>query len=408
MAKKMSFSAGMSSSTKVLNNTNVNSLVNNNIDTGYNFKFIDINDIKPNKLNSDFPQEDIDSLRYSIMVNGLLHALVVIKNGDGTYRLISGERRYHALSSMEPDMLKEMFPQGIPCKLDSIKGGDEVDEKIRIFSANLDARDYEPGEKSKLIRELLKLYEIKEKRGEIPSAIQAIMEAYNIRERMAKRYAAANRTIPELQKILDDGSISLKEAEKFSAFSEETQKQIAELILNNGKVESVDIEVLKKMEEENKKLEKEALKTAKELEEKTKAVTVLEKQLKEMEKEAKELAKKEKDAPSKKDTSEQEELLEKMEWYKQQYEKESKERKRAQSNLERLQQEAKEKKARNLQQVSQEELKKAADYAKAEGIQDNMFRQLKELEKIQDTIKQDETLQVQFKVIYDRLGDMLK
>jgi ParB family chromosome partitioning protein len=46
---------------------------------------------------------DIDSLANSILQLGLVQPLSVMKNGEDTYRIIDGNRRYHALRSIFPD-----------------------------------------------------------------------------------------------------------------------------------------------------------------------------------------------------------------------------------------------------------------------------------------------------------------
>jgi len=424
MAARKPFTAGMSSSDKVKNMTKVDTLLKNDIDTGYNLQYIPIEDIEPNKLNNEVAKEDVQLIQYSIEINGLAHALVIIKNTDEEkekygytkkYRLLSGEQRYRALSGMTPEERKKQFPLGIPCKVEKKHFADEVEERIFIRGANLDARNYTPEEWSKLIRLQLKDFQLMQEKGTIKSAIKEIVEKYNINERMVRRYAAANRMIPELQEVLDEGKINLKEAEKFAAFSEDAQKQILELINSTGKVEKVDLEAIRKIEEENEVLEQKALEAAKELEEKDKRLKALEGQIKALEElskapqEDKDTSSEENNTystsePKKADSESDDETLS---WYKEQYEKEQKERKRFQSNFERLQQEAKENRNRNIN-TSKEELKRINDFAKAQNIQEEMFRQIKELEKVKDSIKNDDTLKIQFEVVATRLHKLFE
>jgi len=400
---KPKFSPGMSSSASVRNTVSKDTLTNNNIDTGYNLKFIPIEKIKPNKLNADFSQEEIDTLRYSIEINGLFHALVVIPDYEkDEYRLVSGERRYRALSSIDTDKRNALFPIGIPCKTESKKEEeDEIDEEIKLREANIQQRNYTPEEKTKHIRRLLELYQIKQERGEIKSAVKEIMKAYNINERMARRYVAANKMIPQLRNILDQGTISLSESEKFATFSEEAQHQIVNLINSNGKVEKTDLELLRKTEEANKQLEEDVLKVSKELANKNQMIEELTSQLTSLKEEIS------KDTVKSSKTNNNQEAKERIAALEQLLDKESKERKRVQSNLERVQKEAEENRTRNIS-ASKDELKRIADYAKAENIHDTMFKQLKELEKLQNTIKQDATLKVNFAIIAQRLSDLFE
>lgn len=416
MAKSKSFAVGMGSSTAVKNTVSSATMLNNNVDTGYNLKYLPLECIIPNKLNKDFPQEEIEEIRLSIKLHGIYHPLVVIDNEDGRYRLISGEKRYHAFEGMPKEEREAQFPMGIPCKLDKIPDNDEVEEEIRINEANMLARTYSPKERVARIRRLIELYQIKQERGQVSSVAQEIMKKYAITERMARKYVAANRMIPELQSALDQGLINITESEKFAAFSEEAQKQILELLQDQGKVNKSDLQVIRKAEEEKKQLEEKVVQTAKELEDKTSMVEALEKQVSSLLKEVETIKSEASNKTSSGNNSENvsndnaddiEDIRKKLELTQQLLKKEETERKRAQTNLERAQQEAKERESRSIT-ASKEELKKAADYAKAENIHELMFKQLKELEKVKDTIKLDDTLKVQFNVIAEGLISVFK
>lgn len=72
---------------------------------------ISLKNLRPNPLNEkrSMDYKEIENLRDSISEAGLLHPLTVYENGDGTYTLISGHRRFAAISSME-----EPF-ETVPC-----------------------------------------------------------------------------------------------------------------------------------------------------------------------------------------------------------------------------------------------------------------------------------------------------
>ena len=59
-------------------------------------KAIDAYLIKENKLNEIYPQDDIDGLKENIWEFQLSQPIVVRKNKDGTYTIISGHRRFKA------------------------------------------------------------------------------------------------------------------------------------------------------------------------------------------------------------------------------------------------------------------------------------------------------------------------
>ncbi len=87
----------------------------------YNFQYIDKMKIISNPKNEKYSQDGIDALMESIIINGLRHNLSVIYDSEKEqYRLVSGERRYHAICKMEEKQYKLLFPTGIPCKVEKI------------------------------------------------------------------------------------------------------------------------------------------------------------------------------------------------------------------------------------------------------------------------------------------------
>lgn len=80
---------------------------------------LDVSQIIANPLN-DFAMEDIAELKNSLMTYGLLEPLGVIGPlDDGTYMLLSGERRLNALNSLFEEQKIEPFQ--IPVFIGSVK-----------------------------------------------------------------------------------------------------------------------------------------------------------------------------------------------------------------------------------------------------------------------------------------------
>ncbi len=106
---------------------------------------IELSKIKPNP-NNDYNRYDategINSLREDIERNGLLHNLVVSKRNNDEYVLISGERRYRALSLLHEKEQKNGGDAGkyrfVPCRV--VEGLSERQEMIMLDAANLQAR----------------------------------------------------------------------------------------------------------------------------------------------------------------------------------------------------------------------------------------------------------------------------
>ncbi|KAI4444923.1 hypothetical protein C823_007945 [Eubacterium plexicaudatum ASF492] len=66
----------------------------------------------------NYSQDNIEALSESIIVNGLRHNLSVIPDATSDlYRIVSGERRYHAINMMEEKHIKNFFQLEFHVKL---------------------------------------------------------------------------------------------------------------------------------------------------------------------------------------------------------------------------------------------------------------------------------------------------
>lgn len=218
----------------------------------YNFQYIDKSKIHSNVKNKDFDQVDIEALKDSIERIGLLHNLVVIcEEENESYRLISGERRWRAISMMDDTQYKKAFPAGIPCRVQSDKIS-EIDEEIEIYSANIEQRPTSIEKNLEYVRRLEELYEMKKKSGEIKSVPKAIAEKVGITERQVRKYINIGNLIPELEEAFKNKSLSLEDANKFASLGEHEQMLLAGILDDEGKVTQEDYETVKKINDEIK------------------------------------------------------------------------------------------------------------------------------------------------------------
>ena len=81
-------------------------------------KTVNIYDLRPNE-NNPYPIAEIPQLADDIMQNGLQQNLVVLEQLDGTYIIISGHRRYHAIKYVlfEDDDGDYKHLESVPCKV---------------------------------------------------------------------------------------------------------------------------------------------------------------------------------------------------------------------------------------------------------------------------------------------------
>lgn len=260
MSKKFSISQGM------LNSVSQNVKKANEIEAKNNFnvQYIDIKDIERNKKNL-YEIVNVDELAEDIKMNGLNHNLVVRKLDNGKYELISGERRYTALTQLV-EQGNEIFAL-VPCKV--IEAND-IDSEIILIQANAQTRELTEIEKLEQVKRLTELYKTKKKNGEkVPGKIREIIaNDLKLSPTQVGRYERINKNlIPELKEILENGNLTIANASEFSSLSEDNQKVILEIINNKveiSKEEATELKVkLKKLEQEKadelKRLENEKL-----------------------------------------------------------------------------------------------------------------------------------------------------
>lgn len=258
MAKKFSISEGM------LNGISKNTRKVEEFQAKDNFKidYINIDRIKRNEKNF-YEIVDIESLAEDIKLNGLNHNLVVRKLDNDMYELISGERRYTALSKLVNDGNKEF--NLVPCKV--IESND-IDSEIILIQANAQSRELTEVEKLTQVERLQELYKIKKKNGEkVPGKIRDIIaNDLKLSPTQVGRYERINnKLIPELKAVIEQGNLTIANASEFSSLSEENQRVILNIIddkINMSKQEAIDLKnKLKKIEEEKelelKRLEEE-------------------------------------------------------------------------------------------------------------------------------------------------------
>ena len=262
MAKKFSISDGM------LNGISKNTRKVEEFQAKENFKieYINIDRIRRNEKNF-YEIVDIEALAEDIKLNGLNHNLVVRKLDNDMYELISGERRYTALSKLVNEGNKEF--NLVPCKV--IESND-IDSEIILIQANAQSRELTEVEKLTQVERLQELYKIKKKNGEkVPGKIRDIIaNDLNLSATQVGRYERINnKLIPELKAVIEQGNLTIANASEFSSLSEENQRVILNLIddkANMSKQEAIDLKnKLKKIEEE-KELELKKAYEEKELE----------------------------------------------------------------------------------------------------------------------------------------------
>lgn len=225
MSKKFSISEGMLNGIS----KNVKKVTELEAKEGFKLEYIDINKIHRSEKNF-YEIIDIDNLAEDIKINGLNHNLVVRPTENGTYELISGERRYTALSKLVNEGNKQFA--SVPCKIVELN---DLDAEIVLIQANAQTRELSESEKLKQVQRLSELYKAKKANGEKVGKIrEVIANDLKLSPTQVGRYERINNNlIPELKELLEQGNLSTSNASEFSSLSEESQKGILEILNKN-------------------------------------------------------------------------------------------------------------------------------------------------------------------------------
>lgn len=396
MAKK-SFSVGRTNN-GVLNSAGGDKLKELQANAQYNFQFIAKDRIISNPKNEKYTQDGIESLKESIIENGLRHNLSVLFDAEqNNYRLISGERRYHAICAMSDKEYNELFPTGIPCKVEK-SDISEIDEEIMLISANHDVRETSMEVKRWEVSRLKELYEAKKLKGEIKNINAEIAHQLNISERQARKYTTAEKLIPELSNLLNENGIDLNQADKFGKLDESAQQDILKIIHKKGEVENSEFQTIKKLSEERekeaKKYKEEYEKASKQIEEKDLTVKKLQQRLTELENKDNHIVRSRQD------------LEDEIRFLTDAKEQAEKEKHKLETNLEKIKQQQKHKERKNTS-ISDSELKRISSIAKTEQALNLLENNFDVLKNNKQTLQHDPDLKIRVELLKRRMDDLL-
>lgn len=193
---------------------------------------VSLSQLIPSKANPRkmFDAKSLEGLAASIRTDGVLQNLVVKPmNGKGKrYAIITGERRYRALKLLED---RAELPDGFTIPVE-IRSSLTKDESLRIAAVeNLQRQNLTPLEETaaltKLIRKGVTLEEVAAQTGLSPSTI--------------KRRLALNSLSDDGRKALEEGEISLAQAEALTLANDTLQSNILEHIRSGHDCSADDI-----------------------------------------------------------------------------------------------------------------------------------------------------------------------
>ena len=164
-----------------------------------------IHPAKNNPYALDDTPESILELAEDIRTNGLIAPLAVNKISDDDYQLISGERRYKAIT-------EHLYWKTIPCMVyDHIS---PYSAALKLHSANLSVRDYTTEQKLRFYEETNRLLHAMKESGEYLGPIQkGIAELLGVSDRQVRKYKLISENLPEEAKqAVIRGEVSINDA----------------------------------------------------------------------------------------------------------------------------------------------------------------------------------------------------
>lgn len=208
-----------------------------------NIKMIDIDDINPNDENF-YEMSDIELLADDIERVGLKHNLVVVKAPDGEYTVKSGHRRLAAIRLLIEQ--KRCRSTKIPCIVDGHKT--QAEEQFDLIMLNATQRKYSDADVLHEYEELEKTFKALEAEGKpLKGRIRDnIAKVLNVSPaQVGKMENIKHNAIPEVEKAVKSGAMSISTANEVAKLSAEKQQEI---IKETPKISHKEVKEIQKQE----------------------------------------------------------------------------------------------------------------------------------------------------------------
>ena len=173
-----------------------------------------------------FPINDskVDQIADSIENVGVIEPIIVVKNGE-RYNILSGRHRFRAC--------QKIGKSEIPCY---IKETDETTARYILIATNTDRNnEYSPIVYARAYAEYIDLMKKMGKKA----VVNAISEQSGMNRKQIYRYLRLNYLIPELQKWVEDGVLTIEAAVELSFLSDEKQLAFFTHLNNLGIADNV-------------------------------------------------------------------------------------------------------------------------------------------------------------------------
>jgi len=192
--------------------------------------------------------DKMEELILSILENGLIHAIVISDNNDGTYTILSGHNRVSAYKYIFERTSEEKY---LNISASIKKGLSEDEQREIVIDSNWVQRVLSPSEKVKSIHDkyILLGRKKREKNGkEHIRNYDILADEYGFSGKQIQRYIRLNNLSKGFLNLLDEDKISLRAGVIISNFDSETQAYILKLLKSQKglPIENKRLEKLKK------------------------------------------------------------------------------------------------------------------------------------------------------------------
>ena len=182
-----------------------------------------------NDYSDEDTDEEIEELARDIERNGLLHNIVVSDRTkeSGTFMILSGERRYKAVSLLYHERKENKYSM-IQCKV--LTGLDDLDEMLVLDAANLQTRGGMQDERRFRKATFRFIENLRRKGGVSERDAVALAEKYTgISDKLIeKNITVETRLHPDILALLDRDLIPKNQAVQYARLPEDIQKILAD------------------------------------------------------------------------------------------------------------------------------------------------------------------------------------
>lgn len=246
-----------------------------NVKDNFDIHWIKLSQIEPNDKNKyHIDDKDIQDMISSIRIFGLLQNLEVKKINDCRYVLITGEKRYRALTYLNE---QGEWPDQVPCLVKNFEKivlplTEEEKEILSIGETNTTQRDYDEGDRLHEIEELNKIY-TKLRKLNVDAFNGRIIKGEKNRDIISKQLGMSSGTISKYDRVSKKGSnllrtkiekneVSINVADQIAALPEEEQNNLIEKVEASGKhiIEQHDLDKYIAVKKENTEVPKKSKK----------------------------------------------------------------------------------------------------------------------------------------------------